>query len=394
MPFAIIRIAKLKKSSVGGSGSHVSRSRPTPNADRSKLANNQTLIHNNDRELPLGEVVASKIAANHKGRKIRPDAVHCVEILLTASPEYFRPNNPAAYGSYDPAVLDRWKHENVEWLKREYGDKIVRAELHLDEATPHIHAFLVPLDERGQLNCRGIFGERKKMFALQDSYSNAMKPLGLQRAERESKATHTSVKKYYSEVNEFCGSGADSVIADLKSENVQLKQQLSQCEKNLGELRLELDRLQKQLDEKIRELKAETPLLQVTVATQSAVELPVNIVEVTPNPVMRCSNAKANPAIKPKPPNRSPISDGNPLNHIREIPAIALENEPKPTPAQTSTVTAVATTPPRPEPSHSTEIVAEIEIQPRLDPEAAEQKAPQKQTAQASSQKRRDRGGR
>ena len=162
MPFAIIRIAKLKKSNIGGSGSHVSRSRPTLNADRSKLVDNQTLIHNNDRELPLGEVVAAKIAANHKKRKIRPDAVHCVEFLLTASPEYFRPNNPADYGGYDPTRLDQWKQETVKWLKQEYGDKIVRAELHLDEATPHIHAFLVPLDERGQLNCRGIFGERKK----------------------------------------------------------------------------------------------------------------------------------------------------------------------------------------------------------------------------------------
>jgi hypothetical protein len=281
MPFAIIRIAKLKKSSIGGSGSHVSRSRPTPNADRSKLADNQTLIHNNDRELPLGEVVAAKIAANHKKRKIRPDAVHCVEFLLTASPEYFRPHDPTAYGIYDPARLERWKQETIDWLKHEYGDKIVRAELHLDEATPHIHAFLVPLDERGQLNCRGIFGERKKMFALQDSYSNAMKPLGLQRGERESKATHTSVKKYYSAVNKFSCGGADSIIAGLKSENAQLSQRLSQSEKNLGELRLERDGLQSQLDEKVRELAVETLLLQVTspeiekiggVTTQSAGE--------------------------------------------------------------------------------------------------------------------------
>jgi regulator of replication initiation timing len=264
MPFAIIRIAKLKKSSIGGSGSHVSRSRPTLNADRSKLADNQTLIHNNDRELPLGEVVAAKIAANHKKRKIRPDAVHCVEFLLTASPEYFRPNHPADYGDYNPDLLARWQQETVKWLKQEYGDKIVRAELHLDEATPHIHAFLVPLDERRQLNCRGIFGERKKMFALQDSYSNAMKPLGLQRGERESRATHTSVKKYYSVVNEFCDGGVDSVIADLKSENAQLKQQLSESIVEVDRLRVERDELRKQLDEKVGELKDETLLLQIT----------------------------------------------------------------------------------------------------------------------------------
>jgi len=258
MPFAIIRISKLKKSSVGGSGSHVARSRETPNADRAKLEDNRTLIHNNDRELPLSEVVAAKIEANHKKRKIRPDAVHCVELLLTTSPEYFRPNNPAAYGSYDPDLLARWQQETIKWLKQEYGDRIVRATLHLDEATPHIHAFLVPLDERGQLNCRAIFGERRQMFALQDSYSNAMKPLGLERGQRESRATHTSVKKYYSAVNEFCDSSVGSEInnlksqfADLKSENAQLKQQLSQSIAEMGGLRKQYDELLKQLDESV-----------------------------------------------------------------------------------------------------------------------------------------------
>ena len=106
-----------------------------------------------------------------------------------------------------------------------------------------------------------------------------MKPLGLQRGERESKATHTSVKQYYSAVNEFCGGGVDSVISDLKSQIAQLTQRLSKSEKNLGELRLERDGLRKQLDEKVEEFKAETLLLQVTppeiekiggVTTQSA----------------------------------------------------------------------------------------------------------------------------
>jgi Plasmid recombination enzyme len=101
MPYAIIRIAKLKKSNIGGSGSHVARDRATPNADRSKLSANQTLIHNADRHLPMSEVVAAKIAASQQKRKIRPDAVHAVEILLTASPEYFRPDDPTAYGGYD-----------------------------------------------------------------------------------------------------------------------------------------------------------------------------------------------------------------------------------------------------------------------------------------------------
>jgi Plasmid recombination enzyme len=148
--------------------------------------------------------------------------------------------------------------ETVQWLEREYGDKIVRAELHLDEATPHIHAFLVPIDEKGQLNCRDFFGQRKKMFALQDSYAQAMKPLGLERGQRESRATHTSVKKYYSVVNEFCDGGVDSVIANLKFENAQLTAKLRESVAEVDELQVERDELRKQL-----ELKAEMSL-QIT----------------------------------------------------------------------------------------------------------------------------------
>jgi hypothetical protein len=201
MPYAVARIAKLKQSNLGGSGMHVSRSRSTPNADLSKLKDNQTLIHNDDLDLPLSEVVDHKIHSVEQRRKIRLDAVYAVEILLTASPEYFRPNDPSKYGDYQVDRLDSWAKASQDWLQREYGNKIVRAELHLDEATPHIHAYLVPTDENGQLNCKKIFGGRAKMFAFQDSYAAATQHLGLERGVKNSQAEHTTVKDYYSVVN-------------------------------------------------------------------------------------------------------------------------------------------------------------------------------------------------
>jgi len=130
MPYAIACIAKLKQASIGGSGMHVSRERNTPNADRAKLEDNQTLIHHADRHLPLGEVVYNKIHSAPQQRKIRTDAVYAVEILLTASPEYFRLNDPSKYGDYQSDRLAEWTAATVKWLKEEYGGKIVRAELH------------------------------------------------------------------------------------------------------------------------------------------------------------------------------------------------------------------------------------------------------------------------
>jgi hypothetical protein len=74
--------------------------------------------------------------------------------------------------------------------------------LHLDEATPHIHAYLVPLDEKGKLNCRALFGSREKLSKFQDSYALAMAPLGLERGIKGSRATHTEVKEYYAAVKQ------------------------------------------------------------------------------------------------------------------------------------------------------------------------------------------------
>jgi Plasmid recombination enzyme len=261
MPYAVARIAKLKQSNLGGSGMHVSRSRDTPNADLSKLEENQTLIHNDDRDSPLSEVVHNKIHLVEQRRKIRPDAVYAVEILLTASPEYFRPNDPSKYGDYQVDRLDSWAKASKDWLQQEYRDKIVRAELHLDEATPHIHAYLVPTDENGQLNCKKIFGGRAKMFAFQDSYAAATQHLGLERGVKNSRAEHTTVKDYYSVVN------SASQELDLKNLSVvqaravayaQMQKDHQELERRLKYVADQRDKLSKQLERTQEALKVQS----------------------------------------------------------------------------------------------------------------------------------------
>lgn len=197
MPHAIARIAKLKGGNIASSEQHTSRVREVPNADPS--VNNIRFIGQPDtiNSPNLETLVRERIG----DQTIRKNAVLCVEMLLTASPEYFRPNEPSLAGYYQPEKLEEWKGAVHQWLDDEYGDRIVRAELHLDEATPHIHAYLVPLDERGKLNCRGLFGGREKLSQFQDSYASALAPLGLERGIKGSRAKHTSVKQYYAAVN-------------------------------------------------------------------------------------------------------------------------------------------------------------------------------------------------
>ncbi len=200
MSYAICRIKKLKAGSLNASAQHTQRTRPTPNADPEKV--NISLIQEADTAntppLDLETLVRQRIGE----QKIRTNAVMAVEMLLSASPEYFRGDDKSEAGYYDPSRLREFQTTVQQWLVQKWGDRVVRAELHLDEATPHIHAYLVPLDDRGKLNCRGLFGDRAKLSQLQDSFAQAMSSLGLERGIKGSRASHTQIKQYYTAVTQ------------------------------------------------------------------------------------------------------------------------------------------------------------------------------------------------
>ncbi|MBD2520475.1 plasmid recombination protein [Nostoc sp. FACHB-973] len=202
-PLTILRIEKLKTfGNVAGSDDHVTRNRETPNADPTK--ENVRLIGGED-ERALEEIVKEKISTlKHRPRH---DAVLCTEMFLSASPEYFRPKDPSLSGQWSDSLMQQWAIASRDWLSQNYGSKCVRAELHLDESTPHIHAYIVPLNEKtGRVSHDAMFGGRGgqgriKLSKLQDSYAAALAPLGIERGVKGSKATHTKVKEYYQAVN-------------------------------------------------------------------------------------------------------------------------------------------------------------------------------------------------
>jgi hypothetical protein len=158
MPQAIARIAFLKGGSIAATDQHTKRQRETPNANPEV----QNIRFIGQPDTPGGPDLETLVKERIGDQTIRKNAVLCVEMVLTASPEYFRPDEPGRAGHYEPQRLEDFKHSVHKWLDEKYGDRIVRAELHLDEATPHIHAYLVPLDEKGKLNCRALFGGREK----------------------------------------------------------------------------------------------------------------------------------------------------------------------------------------------------------------------------------------
>ena len=190
-----VHIKKLKSGAVGHIEAHNKRTQAQKHTDASKQHLNRHLkLHN---FANFAEAIQSKIEtlATKQKRKIRSDAVVLVDVVLIASPEYFR-DKPEDWGEYDNQKMIAYSRASLEFLKKEFGNRLISVDLHLDEATPHIHANVVPVTQDGRLSAKEMFG-RQQLSDLQTKYAESMKHLGLERGQRNSVKTHTESKDYY-----------------------------------------------------------------------------------------------------------------------------------------------------------------------------------------------------
>ncbi|WP_171496583.1 MobV family relaxase, partial [Acinetobacter nosocomialis] len=140
MDYAILRTSKLKTmGNIGGSLAHNYRLRNTPNADPLRLKNNE---HDLKTAVQVRTAIEQRLP-----EKTRKNAVLAVEYLMTASPDW-----------------DGWKNKEKEkeffqrareWLIEKHGaENVISTSIHRDETTPHLVAYVVPIDSKGNLNCR------------------------------------------------------------------------------------------------------------------------------------------------------------------------------------------------------------------------------------------------
>ncbi|MDV2456617.1 MobV family relaxase, partial [Acinetobacter towneri] len=146
---------------------------------------------NNSHDLPDSALVMDAIK-KRMPEKVRKNAVLCVEYLITGSPEW------DGWGTDKEAIyFDR----AVAFLKKRHGaENVISTSIHRDETTPHLVAYVVPIDERGKLNARAFLGGRGKLSAMQTFFAECVKDLGLERGLEGSKARHTTIKDFYAEV--------------------------------------------------------------------------------------------------------------------------------------------------------------------------------------------------
>lgn len=153
--------------------------------------------------------------------KVRRNAVLGFEVVLRYSREA---------GIRDDQ--DAWVQKNVEWLNRtfnppggvmtytnETGEQVTKKTnnvksviVHNDEGVPHIHAFVIPIDEKGRLNAFYYTGGPAAMRRMQDSYAEAMEEFGLARGERKSVARPEEIRSYYGHIKRAVNAELPEII--------------------------------------------------------------------------------------------------------------------------------------------------------------------------------------
>ncbi|HGS8738444.1 TPA: MobV family relaxase [Enterococcus faecalis] len=191
MGYAILRTDKLKSGiAVRRSLTHAFRERDTPNAEASRTPDNTHIG-----AASVDEAITKFNARLATQDKVRSNAVLAVEYLVTSS-------GPDMHGK-SREEQDAYFRDALKWIENKHGaENVIYAGIHRDEQTPHMYAYVVPIDQRGKLNCRAFLGGAKALNQMQTEFAQEVgQPHGLQRGIEGSKARHVTVQQYYARVN-------------------------------------------------------------------------------------------------------------------------------------------------------------------------------------------------
>lgn len=239
---------------------HMTRTFNTINADETRIKNNEILIGTKD--------IVKDVEKYIEGIPLRSNGVLGREIMLTASPEFFKGRS---YGG-----IKKWAKANIDYLQEQFGTNIIHAVLHMDETTPHLHCLLIPRFEakRGKskyrLCDRDYFGEKNSYSKYQDSYAEYITekfPI-LHRGMKGSKAKHVKIKQYYTLVNaDLNCEDMQSIMAKAKN-SVLLEKQIVALQDLLKE-NLKKEDNREELINMVKQLKEDKEIYKETIKSIS-----------------------------------------------------------------------------------------------------------------------------
>lgn len=191
MGYVVLRIAKIKsRASLARAAQHHTRERMPENADPERSKYN------------MGDKSSAAVMARYDAKrpqKIRKNAVHAIEFVLSASPE--------ALAELPAAKRLQFFEDAARWAQNQVGGKAntLCYALHQDEMSHHVHLIMMPMKD-GKLNARAfIGGHRDVLRQMQTDFAEQVgKKYGLERGipKDQTLRQHRPVREYYARVNQ------------------------------------------------------------------------------------------------------------------------------------------------------------------------------------------------
>lgn len=255
MGYFTLDFKKAKGASDARMSDHIERRVIASNVDPTRTHLNRELV-----QLPKGvterdEAIAHRIKSAGIKRKITPDQVRAIRVMLSGTHEDMMKIQ-------QDGRIDEWCDDSMQWLHKTFGkENTVSAVLHMDETTPHIHATIVPIvmGERRKAKqkkqtegkrtyrkktdaarlCADDVLNRDRLVAYHDDYAKVMERYGLQRGVRGSEARHTTTAQYYRDLKRQTGE-LETDVQQLQSEKKAAEKRLLQIKREIGIERLEV----------------------------------------------------------------------------------------------------------------------------------------------------------
>lgn len=185
--YAIMRFAKYKGPEISKIDAHNERTKESyksnPDIDHSRTHLNFHLVTPERRYRAEAERQIKEANC-----RTRTDSVRVVEVLITASPDFFKEQTQSEVKAF-------FRHALSFIQKNQSPETIISAAVHMDEETPHMHLSFVPLTADKRLTAKEILGNRKKMIWWQDEFWKHMheKYPVLERGESASETGRTHI---------------------------------------------------------------------------------------------------------------------------------------------------------------------------------------------------------
>lgn len=239
MSYQVIHVQKLKGSAIGGVEIHSEREREgvshtNPDIDWSKTEQNYQL---HEPALHARGTYARRIDDRLREAgiaRVRKDAVKLCGVVISSDREFF--------AQLSAEQQREFFQRSYDFMVARYGkENILSAVVHMDETTPHMHLYLVPITQDNRLCCKEIF-DKRGLAALHDEfYREVGEAYGLERGEGAEKGK----RREHFDTQEF--KSYTAAIEKQRERLVEARQTLSEMQGSVNTLRQSKDGLEREI---------------------------------------------------------------------------------------------------------------------------------------------------